>query len=183
MYQSKFLLNRQKIINAADIAPAIAKYFEYLPQTQRKFIYRMEWYRIGVVVPLMVYSEKQPLMQIFKECQMYKLKELQELPKNGTEVNFSLFAVPSKSKSEYDEDKLKKWFNKKIAGAAEVTHYEFGPNNCLYSQTEDGCSQQQTYTVKGSLKIADRDALDKLRKKAVGYGTELGCGLLFISEA
>ncbi len=51
MYQSKFLLNRQKIINAADIAPAIAKYFEYLPQTQRKFIYRMEWYRIGVVVP------------------------------------------------------------------------------------------------------------------------------------
>jgi len=183
MYQSKFLLNRQKIINAADIAPAIAKYFEYLPQTQRKFIYRMEWYRIGVVVPLIVYSEKQPLMQMFKECQMYELKELKELPKNGTEVKFSIFAIPSRSKKEYDEDKLKTWFDKKIAGAAEVTEYEFGPNNCLYSQTDEGNTHSQTYTIKGKMKIVDRPTLEKLRRKAVGFGAELGCGLLFIEEA
>ena len=179
VYCSKYLLNRQKIINPVDIFKAIQKYFEYLPESKRKFIYRIEWFHMGISVPVIVYSKMQPLMQIFKECQMYELKQLEDLPKNGSELQFSIFVVPSKSNKEYNEESLLKWFTKKLDSVAKILKIDYGPNNCIYYPKEDGTQTCiQTYTLKGILKVINREGLDKLREKSIGCYAEFGTGLL-----
>lgn len=183
-YCSKYLLNRQKIIRPDQIFKAIEKYFEYLPENKRKFIYRVEWFHMGISVPVTVYSKMQPLMQVFKECQMYELNQLEELPNNGSEMNFSIFVVPSKNNKEYDEATLNKWFEKKLDGIAQIKKIEFGPNNCIYYTKDDDTQESlQTYTIKGRLKIVNGDELEKIREKCIGYYSQFGVGLLELKKA
>jgi hypothetical protein len=180
MYRSKFLVNRQNILNAVDIAPAIKTYFAHLSEAEQNFIYRMEWYRIGISIPILVYSEHEPQMQMYKECQMYESKKLENNLVEGAEAKFSIFAVPSDEQKTFTEEELTSWFDAQIKGCAKVVNYEFGPNNCLYLETSAGGSQRQTYTIKGTLVISQKEKLHELRCKALGDCAEVGCGLLFI---
>jgi hypothetical protein len=182
MYQSKFLVNRQKILNAVDIAPAIKKYFAHLPEESQDFIYRMEWYRIGISIPVLVYSKEEPQMQMYKECQLFYSGKLENNLVDGAEVKFSIFAVPSNEQKSFTEEELVEWFEGQIKGCAKVTNYEFGPNNCLYLETSAGGIQRQTYTIKGTLAISQKEKLHELRCKALGDCADVGCGLLFIDE-
>lgn len=178
MYKSKLLLNRQKIFNPVEIYDALASYF---PEPEKLF-YRLEWYKIGVVVPLLMYSENRPVIKAFPECQLLETNEIEELPSDLSEADFSIFAVPDiKKKWDTTEtDLLTDWLKKKLKPAAEITDISFGPNNCLYYNLNDTEHQLQTVTMKGQLKIKDASKLDSLRRMPLGLSHELGCGLLFI---
>ncbi len=182
MYQSKFLVNRQKILNAVDIAPAVEKYFSNSPEFSKDFIYRMEWYRIGISIPILVYSRAEPQLKLYKECLLFESKKLENQLVDGEEMRFSIFAVPSKDRETCTEEELKIWFEKEINGCAKVLEYEFGPDNCLYLETSDGTVQRQTYSIKGRLMVSKKNKLHKLRTKALGDCGEVGCGLLYLEK-
>ena len=185
-FQSKFLLNRQKIFNPLEIHSAIAGYFAHLPAANReKFFYRLEWYKIGISVPMLVYSEFKPQMQLMPECQLLETSELVALPASAKEYDFSIFAVPGKNASlenEIDESKVIDWLQNYLDGAATVTRAGLGPNNGLYYQKNDREHHQQTVTIKGCLRANDTAMLDGLRRQPAGNCSELGCGLLLLTE-
>lgn len=185
MYQSKFLLNRQKIFNPLEIHTAIASHFAHLPKAERdRFFYRLEWYKIGVVVPMLVYSAARPEMKLMPECQLIESGPLTELPASADQLNFALFAVPGSEielEGEIDEKNVADWLQQKLKGAAAVTETAFGPNNCIYYQKNDEEHHQQTVTIKGTLKVKNIARLEKLRRKPLGQCPELGCGMLYLS--
>ena len=183
MYQSKFLLNRQKIFNPWEIKDSLAS---YLPETHNipglHFIYRLEWYRIGVVVPLLMYSVKKPEMQILKECQLIEVSEMEklELAQNDY-TDFSIFCSPDFENWNADnEEEIVSWLGKKLEKAGTIEEYSFGPNNTVYYDKDDKKFDFPTVTINGELKIKHPQELEKLRKQCFGKGAELGCGLLLI---
>lgn len=186
MYQSKFLLNRQKIFNPLEIHAAVASYFKHLPAaSQWEFFYRLEWYKIGVVVPFTVYSSEKPLMKLMPECQLLDSNSLDELPADTETFAFAIFAVPTiktGNDSQLDENAINDWLKKELAGAATINDTTFGPNNCLYYEKDGVDCQQQTVTIKGSLKVKDRKKLDKIRRQPIGLCAELGCGMLYLEK-
>ncbi len=185
-FQNKFLLNRQKIFNPLEIHSAVASYFTHLPTADRqKFFYRLEWYKIGISVPMLVYSEFKPQMQLMPECQLLETSELVALPVSAKEYDFSIFAVPGKDanlENEINEPEVINWLQNYLDGAATVTEAGLGPNNCLYYQKKDREHHQQTVTIKGSLRANDAIRLDLLRRQPAGNCSELGCGLLLLTE-
>ncbi len=184
MYQSQFLLNRQKITSPIDIYPAIAGYFSHLRADRRgKIFYRLEWYRIGIVVPLLVYSDSLPLMQRLPACQLTTTADLPDLPKSADQLEFSLFAVPdSRHKDTADESAAVRWLQKQLGSSAILTDTKIGPNNCLYFSIDGDERQQQTVTIKGTMQVCDRAGLEKIRRHPLGDCIELGCGLLMFNE-
>ena len=185
MYQSKFLLNRQKIYNPPEINTAIASHFEHLPAPQRgRFFYRLEWYKIGVVVQMLVYSEVQPMMKMMPECQLIETGELDNLPLIAETLDFAIFLAPPAEimpGDEIAETTIITWLQKQLGKTATIINYGFGPNNCIYYNEGGEDRQQQTVTIKGILKVLNRDALDKIRQKPIGRAVELGCGLLYLT--
>jgi hypothetical protein len=185
MQQSKFLLNRQKIFNPLEIHAAIASHFRHLPEGKsRSFFYRLEWYKIGVVVPMLVYSEHAPEMKLMPECQLLETTRLEDLPTDRDEIDFAIFAVPGPEldlEGEIDEIALTGWLQKQLKGAASLSQTSFGPNNCIYYQQDTEELHVQTVTIKGSLKVKDRSRLEKLRRQPLGACVELGCGLLHLA--
>lgn len=185
MYQSKFLLNRQKIYNPPEINTAIASHFEHLPAPQRgRFFYRLEWYKIGVVVQMLVYSEVRPMMKMMPECQLIETGELDNLPLIAETLDFAIFLAPPAGimpGDEIDEAAIITWLQKQLGKTATIINYGFGPNNCIYYNEGGEDRQQQTVTIKGILKVLNRDALDRLRQKPIGRAIELGCGLLYLT--
>lgn len=149
-----------------------------------RFFYRLEWYRIGISIPMDVYSEKMPVFQLRPECQLTHTEELQELASNTKEIKFKIFVIPYKTvdkNEDLTDDFLKNWFKKKIKGAAELLTVETGPNNRIYykKKPEDKILQQiQSYSLKGKLKCLDSKKLEILRQSPIGYYDNLGCGLL-----
>ena len=186
MYQSRFLLNRQKIFNPLDIHTAIASHLGHLPAAERGgFFYRLEWYRIGISVPMLVYSNARPLMKVMPECQLLETTRLEQLPAHASSLAFMLFAVPepaSAIENSIDEKAVADWLQKQLGEAATLTDTQFGPNNCLYYQKSDGEHQQQTVSIKGTMKVNDLASLETLRRQPLGACSELGCGLLYLSE-
>lgn len=186
MFQSKFLLNRQKIFNPLEIHTAIASYFSHLPDPQSvKFFYRLEWYKIGIVVPLLVYSTEKPLMKLMPECQLLETATLDALPADAETLDFAIFAVPAPGKAseaDFDETIAEKWLQKQLKGAATLTETGFGPNNCLYYEKGGVDHRQQTVTIKGSMKVKDLNQLEEIRRQPLGKCSELGCGLLYLTR-
>lgn len=186
MYQSKFLLNRQKIFNPLDIRAALSSYFSHLPEHMRNsFFYRLEWYKIGVVIPMLVYSKGRPEMKIMPECQLLETSRLPDLPAEKETLDFSIFAVPpffSDETSMMDENKITEWLQQELSGAAVLCENTFGPNNCIYFEKNGNEYQQQTVTIKGTIKITDLHKLEKIRSNPIGHAVELGCGLLHLQE-
>ncbi|MDD2998313.1 MAG: type I-E CRISPR-associated protein Cas6/Cse3/CasE [Erysipelotrichia bacterium] len=186
MYQSKFLINRQKIFNPCDIRAALSSYFAHLSQHQRdSFFYRLEWYKIGVVIPLIVYSKGRPEMKIMPECQLLETGRLSELPADTKTLGFSIFAVPpflSATASSIDEKQVTEWLQNELSGAAVICDSTFGPNNCIYFEKDGNECQQQTVTIKGNITITDLRQLEAIRCTPLGQAVELGCGLLHLQE-
>lgn len=182
MYESKLLLNRQKIFNPLEIQEALASYFEPARAIAgTDFFYRLEWYKIGVVVPMIMYSRQMPVMKRFPELQLLETHPLPELTR-VSQLDFKLFAVPD-IKTDWettDEVEIISWLQKELKGAAIVKDCCFGPNNCIYFNQDGIEKQQQTVTIKGTLQIIDRIRLENIRRNPVGKSTELGCGLFFI---
>ena len=180
MFVSKFLLNRQKIVNPPDIHRAVASYFAgQAPETAR-FLYRLEWYKIGISVPFTVYSETSPVMQLLPECQLFETTELKALEDQKYQ-DFALFAAPPFDNDwdpVADENKIINWLKKELAGAATIVNYKLGPNNHLYYEVDGEHQQQQTVSINGTLQVKDRSKLDLLRQSPLGRCIELGCGLL-----
>jgi len=178
MYKSKLLLNRQKIFNPVEIYQALSSYFN----GPEKLFYRLEWYKIGVVVPMLMYSSTRPLIKAFPECQLLESSELEVLPDDLEQADFAVFAVPDLKKKwdTTDTDLLTEWLQKKLKSAAEIVDISFGPNNCIYYNQNETEHQLQTVTMKGKLRINDTSKLDNLRRSPVGLSHELGCGLLLI---
>ena len=151
-----------------------------------KFLYRLEWYRIGISIPMDVYSEKMPVFQLRPECQLTHSEELPKLTSKEEEKKFKIFVIPYKTadkNEDLNEDFLKSWFEKKIKGAAKLLTLEVGPNNRIYykKKPEDKTLKQvQSYSLKGVLKCLDIKKLEKLRQSPIGYYDDLGCGLLLL---
>ena len=150
------------------------------------FFYRLEWYRIGISIPMDLYSAKMPVFQLRPECQLTHSEKLQELPKDLDEGYFKIFIIPYKTATkneDLDSDFINNWFKKQIKGAASVIESEFGPNNRLYYKKrpdDKELSQIQSYSLKGKLKVIDSQKLELIRSKPLGYYKELGCGLLLL---
>lgn len=178
MYKSKLLLNRQKIFNPVEIYQALSSYF---PAPEKPF-YRLEWYKIGVVVPMLMYSKNRPVIKQFPECQLLETTELENIPRDLKEAGFSIFAVPDLKKDwdTTDSDLITGWLQKKLKSAADISEVSFGPNNCLYYNVNEIEHQLQTVTIKGQLQIRNAAKLDEIRKAPIGLSPELGCGLLQI---
>ncbi|EKD82500.1 MAG: hypothetical protein ACD_39C01250G0002 [uncultured bacterium] len=179
MYVSKFLLNRQKIVNPPDIKLAIASYFT--GQTaEPDFFYRLEWYKIGISIPFTVYSATAPVMKLMPECQLLETAALGAL-ENQKYQDFALFAAPPFDREWdpcTDEKKIIAWLKKELAGAAVILNHRLGPNNRIYYEVDGEHRQQQTVTISGTLQVENLSILDQLRQKPLGNCTELGCGLL-----
>ena len=152
----------------------------------KDFFYRLEWYRIGISIPMDLYSEEMPVFQLRPECQLTHSEKLQDLPKDIDEIYFRIFIIPYKvaSKNEdLDLDIINNWFKKQIKGAATLIESELGPNNRIYykkNPDDKELSQIQSYSLKGKLKVIDVKKLEKIRSKPLGYYKELGCGLLLL---
>lgn len=181
MYESKLLLNRQKIFNPLEIQEALASYFAPVGAAAEDFFYRLEWYKIGVVVPMIMYSQQMPVMKRFPECQLLETHPLPELNK-ASQLNFKLFVVPDFKKDwdTTDETEIKNWLQQKLKDAAVIKNCSFGPNNCIYYNQNGVDNQQQTVTIKGSLQIRNPGKLETIRRNPIGKATELGCGLLYL---
>ncbi len=186
MFISKLLLNRQKIFNPGEIHEALARYF---PQpetagekTEPQFFYRLEWYKIGVVVPIIMYSQQRPTLISFPECQLISTEKLPPLQPETT-YDFSIFAVPELKKWDpaENQDAITSWLQKKLNGAAKISDCEFGPNNCIYYQKNSREKSQQTVTIRGSLRVTNKTALEEARAYPIGNNYELGCGLLLLN--
>ncbi|MGM0599841.1 MAG: type I-E CRISPR-associated protein Cas6/Cse3/CasE [Candidatus Rifleibacteriota bacterium] len=184
MYVSKFLLNRQKIYNPPDINRAISGYFPEETQAGKDYLYRLEWYKIGVVVPVLVYSKTAPKMHVNKEFQLFESgkKDKSELSP-GESKRFSIFLVPNRNKN-FDPvknfDSVCSWFAKQLKDAAEIREVKHGPDNCIYYIENDKNYSQQTITLSGTLAIQSPDQLEALTLKPLGQKPELGCGLLYL---
>lgn len=187
MYVSKFLLNRQKIFNPWQIHEFLQSHFTQTGLVAGKdYIYRLEWYKIGISVPVLVYSQHRPEMRVCKEFQLFECEERANmLESQAARKEFSIFLVPDFAAEfcpENDFDKILTWFKKKLKGAAEIEEIESGPNNCIYYDIDEKSYSQQTITLKGTLKITNPAKLEKLLQTAIGQKPELGCGLLLLKS-
>ena len=187
MYHCTYLVNRQMITEPSQIVTSLQKYVsEEDGKPMTNFQYRLEWYRIGISIPMDVYSEKRPVLQLRPECQLTSVEELESLPENLKEASFKIFIVPHKSlekNEDLDQAFIEKWFQNKLKGIAEITDSTFGPNNRIYFKANPGdeaMTQLQSYTLRGELKVKDSTKLEALRRKPIGYYSELGCGMLMI---
>lgn len=184
MYASKFLLNRQKMFNPAEIIGAIGSYFETeQAEPGIDYFYRLEWYKIGVVVPVIVYSKFMPKMKVMKELQLFESIHMPQLP-DESKVRFSLFAVPDGfdfSDPVEQMPLIENWLKQKLNGAAKISTIANGPNNCLFYNIDGKEHKLQTVTLNGTLEIIDYSKLNQLRTKPLGLRPELGCGLLLLS--
>lgn len=185
MFQSKFLLNRQKIFNPWEIHLCLKN---YLPANANKpgkdFFYRLEWYKIGVVVPLIMFSKACPETKVLEECQIFETKEFDVINEQpGSKLEFSLFAHPNfkhKWDAQDDEELIFEWFKDKTKEAGKVTNLKTGPNNTVYYEKDDKKHSFQTVTISGILEVNSVKELNKLASKPIGLGAEFGCGLLLI---
>ncbi len=188
MFVSKYLVNRQRITDAGKIQPALDKYFPDAKGKSSKCFFRLEWYRIGISIPMIAYSNEYPKQELRPECQLIEVEELQPISAKTQELNFKVFIAPSKSLEkceDWEDEDIVKFLGKKLEGCAEIISSEVGPNNRLYfkSSPEDvNMTQLQVYNIKGKIKVLDVKKLDKLRSKPLGYHPELGLGLLLLEE-
>ncbi len=172
------------ITEVSQIKSSLEKYLSNEGGPIKGFFYRLEWYKIGISIPMDVYSEKMPIFQLRPECQLTHSEELSKLPLDTDEIKFKLFAIPFKTaekNEDLDCEYFKKWFQKKIKGAASLVSLELGPNNRIYYKQKPkdaSLSQIQSYSLKGILKCIDVEKLEALRQKPLGYYDNLGCGLL-----
>ena len=186
MYHSTFLVNRQMITEPSQIKSSLERYLSKEGGPIKGFFYRLEWYRIGISIPMDVYSEKMPLFQLRPECQLTHSEKLSKLTSDVDEIKFKLFAIPYKrveKNEDLDLEFFKKWFQKKIKGVASLVSLELGPNNRIYYKqkpNDTSLSQIQSYSLKGVLKCIDVEKLEALRQKPLGYYDNLGCGLLML---
>ncbi len=186
MYHCTFLVNRQMITDPSQVKTALSNYKSPDGENLSNFFYRLEWYRIGISIPMDVYSEKMPVLQLRPECQLTHCEKLDSLNENTDRISFKLFAIPYKNpdkNEDLDEEYLKSWFVKQLKGSAKLMDSEFGPNNRLYyrSKPEDkNFNQIQSYSLKGHLKVNDVKKLESIRQKPLGYYDNLGCGLLLL---
>ena len=187
MYHCTFLVNRQMITEPSQIKASLDKYISVEDGKPISDIqYRLEWYRIGISIPMDVYCSKRPSMQLRPECQITEIKEFEVLRGDVLEVNFKIFVIPFKNtekNEELEEDFLKKWFTKQLKKSAAPTEIKFGPNNRIYYRAkakDSGLSQIQSYSLSGKLRVIDSEKLEKIISAPVGYYSELGCGLLLL---
>ncbi len=186
MYQSTFLVNRQMITDPTQINKALSRYSSIDGEAFNNFFYRLEWYRIGISIPMLVYSKKMPSFQLVPECQLNHTEELAVLPQDLKEVKFKIFIIPYKQASkneDLDFDFIQNWFQKKIKTVAEIIEAEFGPNNRIYYKSNSNSqkmNQIQSYSLRGKLKVLDSTKLEEIRQLPLGYYQELGCGLLLL---
>ncbi|MFZ5952990.1 MAG: type I-E CRISPR-associated protein Cas6/Cse3/CasE [Candidatus Rifleibacteriota bacterium] len=188
MFISKFMLNRQKILNNWQIHQFIESHF---PGREVKagcdYLYRLEWYKIGVVIPVLVYSRLRPEMRVCKEFQLIECEEKQQLFDHRIKnAEFSLFLVPDE-RSDFDPaedfDKITSELNKKLKGLAKLEDIAQGPNNCIYYDVDETGFFQQTITLNGSIQIKDPEGLQEKIMEGFGRRPELGCGLLLIKQS
>jgi len=186
MYASRFLLNRQKIINPPEIQTAVASYFSNLPvDTQPEFFYRLEWYKIGISVPFTVYSKTAPVMHLMPECQLLETAELAELT-DCKYYDFAIFAAPP-FEGDWDpvkdEKRVIKWLEGELKGAGCILNHRTGPNNRVYYEVSGEQRQLQTVTINGTLEVKNLARLEKIRQQPLGTHPELGCGLLELTAS
>ena len=186
MYHSTYLVNRQMITDPSQVKTALSKYVTAGGETMTNFFYRLEWYKIGISIPMDVYSEKMPVLQLRPECQLTHCEKLPELPADTDKIGFKIFIIPYKTASKNEdlsEDFIKSWFEKQLKSSATIIDSELGPNNRLYYRLkpeDTEIKQIQSYTLRGHLKCNDVKKLDKIRCKPLGYYDDLGCGLLLL---
>lgn len=181
MYVSKFLLNRQKILNPSEIYTAVASYFSDLPKNEEpEFFYRLEWYKIGISVPFSVYSKTAPIMRLMPECQLLETNDLTSLD-DQKYYDFALFAVPP-FKKEWDpmadEKQIIDWLQGELKGSATIVNHKLGPNNRICYEDKGKHHQLQTVSINGTLQVTNLAKLDQLRQAPLGKNAKLGCGLL-----
>ena len=186
MYHSTYLVNRQMITDPSQVKTALSRYVTAGGEKMSNFFFRLEWYRIGISIPMDVYSEKMPVLQLRPECQLTHCEKLPELPADTDKIGFKIFIIPYKTAAKNEdlsEDFIKSWFIKQLKESASLLDAELGPNNRLYYRTkpeDTEIKQIQSYTLKGHLKVNDVKKLDKIRCKPLGYYDDLGCGLLLL---
>ncbi len=175
------------ITEPSQIVASLQKYVsEEDGKPMSNFQYRLEWYRIGISIPMDVYSENRPVLQLRPECQLTSVEELEPLPEKLKEASFKIFIVPHKSlekNEDLDEAFIIDWFQKKLKNVAEITESTFGPNNRIYFKAnpeDEALTQLQSYTLRGEFKVRNSKKLEELRRKPIGYYSELGCGMLMI---
>ena len=186
MYHCTYLVNRQMITDPSQVKPALSQYHSADGEKMTNFFYRLEWYRIGISIPMDVYSEKMPVLELRPECQLTHCEKLDDLPEDTDIIGFKLFAIPYKTATkneDLDEEFLKSWFEKQLKNSAKIESIEYGPNNRLYYKTkpeDTNIKQIQSYTIRGELKCLNAKKLDYIRQKPLGYYDNLGCGLLLL---
>lgn len=186
MYHSTFLVNRQMITDPGQIKSALMKYSSTDGTTFSDFFYRLEWYRIGISIPMDVYSTKEPLLKLVPECQLTGTGMLEDLSPDTDVYDFKIFIIPYKNtdkNEDLDHSFINSWLQKKLGNNAKIIESELGPNNRIYYKTNptDAIMEQiQSYTLRGKLKCKNLKKLDEIRQKPIGYYHELGCGLLMI---
>lgn len=174
------------ITDTSQINTSLKKYLSADGKKLDNFFFRLEWYKIGISIPMDVYSEKMPIFQLRPECQLTHSENLPELPADTDKIGFKIFIIPYKTASKNEdlsEDFIKSWFIKQLKGSATIIDSELGPNNRLYYRLkpeDTEMKQIQSYTLRGHLKCNDVKKLDKIRCKPLGYYDNLGCGLLLL---
>lgn len=186
MFVSKFLLNRQKIFNPWQIHQAIESHFPSEKMVAgRDYLYRLEWYRIGISVPVLVYSQRPVQPMLCKEFQLIDTVGRETIfDRQRSDADFSIFLVPDFSKDfcpADDFDRIVDWFGNRLCSAATIEMIEHGPDNCLYYEVNGENHSQQTITLKGKIRIQDHKALESLQNSCIGQMPELGCGLFLLS--
>jgi hypothetical protein len=185
MYVSKFLLNRQKIFDPIGISAAIESHFGGRSKPGKDYIYRLEWYKIGVSVPVIVYSSNMPKMRVNKEFQLLETRKASPIKTSeDNTAKFSIFLVPDfidYFEPDTDFEKISNWFSKKLENAGKILEVDHGPDNCIFYRQNQKEHKQQTITLKGKIEIKNSDRLEQLCSKPVGTRADLGCGLLYLA--
>ncbi len=186
MFASKFLLNRQKIFNPIEILNCIKNFLtDKKAKPGNDFFYRLEWYRIGVSVPILVYSKQRPELVVMKEFKFLESTEITQPDwKIGDEISFSIFIHPEIKidweSPEDSEEAAEIWLKKQLKAAGDIEIQRTGPHNTVYYEVGEEKKSFPTLTFNGAIKIKSPEKLFKISCKPIGKGAEFGCGLLFL---
>lgn len=166
-------------------------------QEQRQgFLFRIEDYRKGQPVRLLVQSRRSP--QEISNLVVLGTRELNPRPYEGQKLAFILTANPVKTiRDEYlkvkprkisqkcrvpliREEEQRKWLLQKLSKAGEIAITKVLPHPPLFFRKGNSIGKLGTTTFEGTVQVLDPKVLTLLLENGIGPAKAFGCGLMLV---
>ena len=170
-------------------------------QDRSGFLFRIEDYRAGRPVRLLVQSRLQP--QPVPGLALLGMREFDPRPQAGQHLAFILTANPIKTITDQqadgkprkradkhgnfkcrvpliDEDEQRSWLTAKLADVAELGETTVLPHPPVYFRKEGRGGKLVTVTFEGNLWVKEPERFVNFLQNGVGPAKSFGCGLLLV---